>query len=159
VDRFLGRIFELPGSVFPEELLKPEKQDLDNYVAGIDAICDAQKTVALNYFEDGSVNAACPPIRALLHIMAHGHYEGKGVDNPEIRALFTREGLLASNWYKERLAVKQRRDIALWQRHVAALEAAGKSVATAHAELMRVSSPEYLAELSGTIGADPFHGQ
>jgi hypothetical protein len=105
------------------------------------------------------VNAACPPIRALLHIMAHGHYEGKGVDNPEIRALFTREGLLASNWYKERLAVKQRRDIALWQRHVAALEAAGKSVATAHAELMRVSSPEYLAELSGTIGADPFHGQ
>jgi phosphoenolpyruvate carboxykinase (diphosphate) len=159
VDRFLGRIFELPGSVFPEELLKPEKQDLGNYVAGIEAICDAQKTVALNYFEDGSVHAACPPIRALLHIMAHGHYEGKGIDDPSIRALFTREGLLASDWYKERLAVKQERDIALWQRHVAALETAGKHVANAHAELMRVSSPEYLAELRGTIGADPFHGQ
>ena len=159
VDRFLGRIFELPGSVFPEELLRPEKQDLGNFVAGIEAICEAQKTVALNYFEDGSVHAACPPIRALLHIMAHGQYEGKGIDDPSIRALFTREELLASNWYKERLAVKQRRDIALWQRHVAALEAAGKSVATAHAELMRMSSPEYLAELRGTIGADPFHGQ
>lgn len=159
VDRFLGRIFELPGSVFPEELLKPEKQDLDNYVAGIEAICDAQKAVALNYFEDSSVNAACPPIRALLHIMAHSHFEGKGIDDPGIRALFTREVLLASDWYQERLAVKQRRDITLWQRHVAALEAAGKYVPTAHAELMRVSSPEYLAELRGTIGADPFQGQ
>jgi phosphoenolpyruvate carboxykinase (diphosphate) len=159
VDRFLGRIFELPGSVFPEELLKPEKQDLGNYVAGIEAICEAQKTVALNYFEDGSVNAACPPIRALLHIMAHGHYEGKGIDDPAIRALFTREILLASDWYKERLSVKQRRDMALWQRHVAALATAGKYVANAHAELIRVSSPEYLAELRGTIGADPFHLQ
>ena len=27
VDRFLGRIFETPGSVFPEEILRPEKQD------------------------------------------------------------------------------------------------------------------------------------
>jgi hypothetical protein len=67
--------------------------------------------------------------------------------------------LLASDWYKERLTVKQHRDIALWQRHVAALAAAGKSVAAAHSELIRVSSPEYLAELQGTIGADPFHGQ
>ena len=159
VDRFLGRIFELPGSVFPEELLKPEKQDLGNYVAGIEAICEAQKTVALNYFEDGSVDAACPPIRALLHIMAHGHYEGKGIDDPSIRALFRREGLLASDWYKERLAVKQKRDIALWKRHVAALETAGKNAAAAHAELGRVSSPDYLEELRGTIGADPFHGQ
>src|SRR5205823_12534414 len=28
VDRFLGRIFEMPGTVFPEEMLRPEKQDL-----------------------------------------------------------------------------------------------------------------------------------
>ncbi len=160
VDRFLGRIFELPGSVFPEELLKPEKQDMGNFVAGIEAICEAQRTVALNYFEDGSVEAACPPVRALLHVMAHGHYEGKGVDDPSIRALFTREALMASDWYAERLAVKQKRDIALWQRHVAALEAAGaEGLAAAKAELARVGLAEYLAELRGTIGADPFHLQ
>jgi hypothetical protein len=160
VDRFLGRIFELPGSVFPEELLRPEKQDLDNFVAGIEAICEAQRTVALNYFEDGSVDAACPPIRALLHIMAHGHFEGKGVDDPSVRALFTRDALLSSDWYAERLAVKQLRDIALWQRHVVALEAAGaEGLDAARAELRRVISPEYLAELRGTIGADPFHKQ
>ena len=159
VDRFLGRIFELPSSVFPEELLRPEKQDLDNYVAGIEAICEAQRTVALNYFEDGSVEAACPPVRALLHIMAHGHCENKGIDDPSIRALFTREALLASDWYAERLAVKQKRDIALWRRHVASLNAAGLDSQAAKAELARVSSAAYLAELRGTIGADPFHLQ
>ena len=159
VDRFLGRIFELPGSVFPEELLKPEKQDLPNYVAGIEAICEAQRTVALNYFEDGSVDAACPPIRALLHIMAHGHYESKGVDDPSIRALFTREALLASDWYAERLTTKQKRDVALWRRHVTSLEASGLDATAARTELARVSSPAYLAELSGTIGADPFNKQ
>ncbi len=154
VDRFLGRIFELPGAVFPEELLRPEKQDMDNFVAGVDAICEAQRTVALNYFEDGSINAACPPIRALLHIMAHGNFEGKGVDDPTIRALFTREALLASDWYAERLATKQKRDIALWHRHVAAQDSAAT-----RAELARVSSPAYLNELRGTLGADPFHNQ
>jgi hypothetical protein len=159
VDRFLGRIFELPGSVFPEELLRPEKQDPGNFVAGIEAICEAQRTVALNYFEDGSVDAACPPIRALLHIMAHGNYEGRGIADPVIRALFTRDAMLESDWYAERLAVKQKRDIPLWRRHVASLEAAGECAAQARAELARVASPEYLAELRGTIGADPFHGQ
>jgi hypothetical protein len=159
VDRFLGRIFELPGSVFPEELLRPEKQNLDNFVDGIEAICEAQRTVALNYFEDGSVNAACPPIRALLHIMAHGNYEGRGIDDACVRTLFTREAMLASDWYAERLTVKQKRDVNLWSRHVAALEAAGLCAQAAKAGLSRVSSPEYLAELRGTIGADPFHGQ
>jgi hypothetical protein len=125
----------------------------------VEAICEAQRTVALNYFDDGSVDAACPPIRALLHIMAHGHYEGKGIDDPSIRALFTREGLLAGDWYAERLAVKQTRDMALWRRHVASLESAGMESQPARIELERVSSPAYLAELRGTIGADPFHGQ
>jgi hypothetical protein len=30
---------------------------------------------------------------------------------------------------------------------------------SARAEMARVSSPAYLAELRGTMGADPFHGQ
>ena len=154
VDRFLGRIFELPGAVFPDLLLRPEKQDMENFVKGVEAICEAQRLVALNYFEDGSVNAACPPIRALLHIMAHGTYEGKGIKEPSIRGMFTREALLSSDWYAERLATKQKRDIALWTRHVAATNSAA-----AKAELTRVSSPAYLEELRGTIGADPFHSQ
>jgi len=169
VDRFLGRIFETPGSVFPNDLLRPELQDLDLYAAGVDAIVETQQRVALNYFEDGSVAAACPPLKALLHIMAGGNYQGKGIDHPEIRALFDRETMLASDWYRERLSVKQSRDITLWQRHAAALAAfrarpsggleLDQRQVLIDCQLARVSAPSYLEELRGTIGADPFHGQ
>jgi hypothetical protein len=80
--------------------------------------------------------------------------------------------MLASDWYRERLSVKQERDIALWRRHEAALESFRKSrgvVGTGidiaerseliRREFARVSSASYLQELRGTIGADPFHCQ
>jgi phosphoenolpyruvate carboxykinase (diphosphate) len=161
VDHFLGRIFETPDAVFPDVMLRPEKQDLVQFAAGVGAIVETQTRVALQFFEDGSVNAACPPLKALLHIMAHGSYEGLGVDAPEIREMFTREAMLASDWYRERLATKQERDVALWTRHVAALEASGlrDRLEEAHLQLARVSAPAYLRELEGTIGADPFHLQ
>jgi len=159
VDHFLGRIFETPDAVFPDTMLRPEKQDLAQFAAGVEAIVETQTRVALQYFEDGSVDAACPPLKALLHIMARGSYEGMGVDAPEIRGLFTREAMLASGWYRERLRVKQDRDIALWTRHVAALESAGRPLEEGRAQLARVSAPQYLQELEGTIGADPFHLQ
>ena len=169
-DRFLGRIFETPDSVFPEELLRPETQDPAVFAAGVESIVEAQRRVALNYFEDGSVAAACPPLQALLHIMAHGDWEGKGIEHPDVRALFTRDSVLASDWYQERLKVKQERDVALWRCHLVALEAFRSSaqsahvdiaarLATAQEQLARVSAPAYLEELLGTIGADPFHGQ
>jgi hypothetical protein len=166
-ERFLGRIFETPDTVFTEEILRPEKQDMDAFAAGVDAIVAAQKRVAQNYFYDGSVHAACPPLKALLHIMANGDWEGKGVGDPQFRAMFTRESVLSSDWYKERLRTKQERDIALWKRHIAALEASVSApgsrqfdlrsrLAEACAQMARVSSVAYLAELVGTIGADPF---
>ena len=89
----------------------------------MDAIVEAQRTVALNYFEDGSVDAACPPSAALLHIMAHGQYQGKTEMNQCIRAMFTHESLLQSDWYKQRLCAKQTVDITLWSRRCDALKA------------------------------------
>ena len=170
VDRFLGRLFETPDAVFTEPMLRPEKQDLEQFAAGVDAIVEAQMRVARQYFEDGSVQTACPPLRALLHIMACGSYEGKGADDPAVRQMFTRDALLSSEWYRERLRTKQARDVALWERHIAALDAfqvrgvtapgvdvAGR-LSEARRNLARVSAPEYLRELEGTIGADPFHG-
>ena len=121
-DRFLGRLFETPDVVFTEEMLRPEKQGMELFAAGVDAIVEAQRRVALNYFEDGSVDAACPPLKALLHIMAHGEFEGMTLNDPRFRGLFDREVVLASDWYKERLRTKQQRDVALWQRHLAALQ-------------------------------------
>ena len=170
VDHFLGRIFEMPSAVFPEELLRPEKQDLSIFVTGVDAIVEAQRTVAMNYFEDGSVNAACPPIKALLHIMAYGEYDGMHENDASFRALFTREALLGSEWYRERLRIQQSHDVALWTRHTEALESFDRNgsgasgidwdarLGKARAQLKRVSSGGYPAELVGTIGMDPLVG-
>jgi hypothetical protein len=126
--------------------------------------------VAQSYFADGSVALACPPLRALLHIMARGQHEGRDVNHPEFRALFTRQSVLASDWYAERLAAKQRHDIQLWRKHVAYLEnflkkknyaeEAARLGIPAKLELARrtwdeVKSPAYLAGLKGTIGLQP----
>jgi hypothetical protein len=171
---FLGRIFEIPGAVFTEEILRPETQDLQSFAEGIDAIVESQRSVAMHYFADGSVEAACPPLKALLHIMVHGHYNGLVLDSPDLRQMFTRESMLASGWYAERLKVRQERDIDLWNRHVAALEAFRTESSRVHPaqsidiegllkiarqQLARVSAPAYLTNLSGTLGADPLHGQ
>jgi hypothetical protein len=170
VDRFLGRVFETPAAVFSEEMLRPEKQDIVQFAAGVDAIIEAQTRVARQYFEDGSVEAACPPLQALLHIMAWGSHQGKGVEDAAVRCLFTREYLMESGWYRERLRAKQTRDIALWTRHLCAIERfqAGGDVLRgvdiearldeSRRQLARVGAPEYLTELEGTIGADPFCG-
>ena len=108
VDRFLGRIFEMPSTVFTEEILRPETQNVAMFAAGIQAITEAQRSVALNYFKDGSIDAACPPLKALLHIMAYGEYEGMHESDPCILKMFTRESLLASDWYRERLRQSNR---------------------------------------------------
>ncbi len=163
-DHFLGRIFETPDAVFSQEMLRPEQQGLDIFVEGLTSILEAQRRVALNYFEDGSIEAACPPIAALLHIMAHGQWNGLTVDTPEVRQMFTRESLLASDWYQERLAAKQERDVVLWNRNVGALEYAlsrgnsemSERLRRARERLTHVSSPDYRRDLVGTIGADPF---
>ena len=170
VHGFLGKIFDNPNQVFTEEILRPELQDLEVFVDGINNIVEAQRKVAQRYLDDGSVEEACPPLRALLYIMATGEYQGMDVHHPEIRRMFTREYLLESDWYHERLKVKQARDIALWERHIQALRrfaaqpgfedeaerlGIAERLAKAEAELERVKSPEYLQSLVGTIGADP----
>jgi phosphoenolpyruvate carboxykinase (diphosphate) len=172
VRAYFGRVFDKPAAVFTEDILKPEIQDPAAFADGVRNIVETQQRAAISYFEDGSVEDASPPLRALLKIMAHGEWEGKTVGHPEVRSLFTRESLMASRWYKQRLAVKQGRDAALWQRHVRTLteflalpghkEEADRLGITARLErakqeLDRVKSRAYLGELQGTIGADPIH--
>ena len=172
VHTYFGRVFDNPTVVFTDEILKPELQDPAVFADGVNNIVEAQQRVAEGYFADGTIDDACPPLRAILYIMARGNYEGKTASDPEIRALFTREALLTSDWYRERLETKQQRDVALWARHTRNLrefltraghrdEAERLGIAGqleyARAELERVSAPEYLATLIGTIGADPIH--
>ncbi len=65
---------------------------------------------------------ACPPLNVLLRIMRDDHYEGKELSDPEIRAMFTLDWLLQSEWYAEFLKRRQAGEIALWHRHVNYLE-------------------------------------
>jgi len=170
VHGFFGKIFDNPSTVFTEEILKPETQGLDVYVDGINNIIEAQQREASRYISDGSVEDACPPLKALLHIMANGEYEGMDAHHPDFRAMFSREYLLNSDWYHERLQIKQARDIALWTRHVNSLmlfledenyadEAARLGISdrfvAASEKLEQVRSKEYLQDLVGTLGADP----
>jgi hypothetical protein len=170
VHGFLGKIFDTPMAVFTAEMLRPELQDRAVFVDGVENIVEAQRRVAQRYLDDGSIEDACPPLKALLHIMAEGHYQGHDVHHPEIRALFSRAALLASDWYRERLEVKQARDLGLWRRHVAYLEAflrrdshrdvaarlgIADRLAQARARIDWLGSEAYLQSLQGTIGADP----
>ena len=170
--KFFGRIFEEPLSVFSEEVLKPELQNLEDYVDGIKNICEAQKRVAEMYFEDGSIEAAVPPLKILLHIMAYGNYEGKDISDPELRETFTRQVSLESPWYAERLKLKQKREADLWSGHIAYIEtflsdpinaplaeelSLPEKLTWARENLKEIESARYLASLAGTIGADPLY--
>jgi hypothetical protein len=122
VHHYFGKLFDTPSLVLSEAILKPETQDMACFVDGIANIVETQRRVAQEYIDDGSIEEACPPLKALLHIMASGHYQGKGAHHPSIRAMFTQENLLASSWYRERLKTKQARDVELWRKHVLYLE-------------------------------------
>ena len=170
VSGFMGKIFDNPAVVIDEAFLKPETQDLDVFVDGINNIVEAQQLVAQTYLEDGSLDDACPPLKALLTIMATGEYEGKDVQHPDIRSLFGRDVLIASDWYQRRLETKQQRDIDLWKKNCAYLQeflnkeshedlavrlGISDRLEVAKEKLLFVSSKEYLDSLYGTIGADP----
>jgi hypothetical protein len=156
--------------VLTPEMLKPELQSMEIFVDGMDNIVSTHQRVAEHYFNDGTIEFACPPLKALLHIMAHGQFEGKDLAHPAIRSLFTRRALLSSAWYHERLKAKRRVDTALWQRHVQSLEqflnhsrevdeeyliTIEDRLMDARANLRRVSSDTYLEEMQGTLGAEP----
>jgi hypothetical protein len=170
VNNFFGRVFNHPHSVLTEAMLRPEQQDPAEFADGVANVLETHRRVAEHYFNDGSIELACPPLRALLHIMRDDHFEGEGVESSKVRELFSRENMLASAWYLERLKAKQTLDLRLWRRHSDYLEKflgrpgyaeeaqrLGIRDRLSHARVMieRIKTPGYLDELVGTIGAEP----
>lgn len=172
VTTFFGRVFNEPETLFPEDMLRPEQQSMEEFIDGVNNIVETQQKVALNYFEDGSVEIACPPLKALLHIMAHGHYEGKDAQDPEIRKLFTLESLMESEWYQARLDAKLDVDFRLLERQLQYLNQflekehyatvakkleiqARRDLVTKRLEDLRKRHAAEVDRLSGTIGVDP----
>ena len=167
---YFGRVFADPASLFTEEMLRPELQDMESFADGVSNIVETQRRVAQNYFDDGSIDDACPPMEALLHIMAKGDFHGKTLADPDVRQLFDPDVMLASDWYLARLEAKLKVDARLWGRHLKSLEAFAANeiyaneqgrldipgrLAIARRQLAKVQDPAYLEGLKGTLGADP----
>jgi len=170
--RCMNRIFDEPTAVFNEAMLQPELQGMADYVDGINNIVEAQEKVALRYFEDGSVAAAIPPLKILLNIMAYGHYQGKEMSDPELRKFFDRAYIVNSDWYRERLLLKQQKDLKFFTKQIDYLNSFIDNPNNINviaemnieARLMKIkakykeaNSPKYLESLIGTIGADPLY--
>ena len=104
--------------------------------------------------------------------MAYGTYEGKEISDPELRKYFERDYITNSDWYKDRLKLKQEKDIRFYGSQIAYLETfisnpnnsdlvsemkikdRLKSVKKLYNEAI---SEAYLDSLVGTIGADPLY--
>ncbi|MDX2108620.1 MAG: hypothetical protein SFY80_00090 [Verrucomicrobiota bacterium] len=167
---FFGRVFANPAAVLTDEMLRPEIQDLAVFADGMDNILSTHRRVAELYFEDGSVEQACPPLKALLHIMAKGNYNGHTIQSPEVRALFDRDAMLASDWYAARLKARQQVEHNLWTNHLSYLRTyigntryanyvktmqLDARVKEAQEKLEIIDNPDYHKSLLGTLGTDP----
>ena len=170
VSRFFARVFDNPTRVFSPEMLRPETQSLADYADGINNITEAQERVAKEYFDSGSVEAACPPLKSLLHIMVYGEHDGLTLESPELRAMFELDNVLNSDWYQARLKMQQHRDITGCRKQIAYLEKVlsepQAQSATAEMDLparldklrvrlAQVQDEGYVSSLQGALGADP----
>ncbi|MCB1098815.1 MAG: hypothetical protein KDN22_24800, partial [Verrucomicrobiae bacterium] len=162
VNRFMARVFSNPVDLFPADMLRPEQQDLSVYAESMDNILATHKRAAQHYFNDGGVDAACPPLKALLHIMRDGSYQGMELSHPEIRKLFHRETMVASDWYHERLDSQAQSDATRASRILSYLNTFTGDYSdlddkrnAVRNQLEHFQTPSYRESLVGTIGRDP----
>ena len=102
--------------------------------------------------------------------MVEGHFEGKKITALEVRGLFDRETVLASNWYQARLDTKVIVEQNLIARKITALEdflnkesheseisrlGILENLKSAMARQSELETTEYRNSLIGTIGTDP----
>jgi len=120
--KYLGKIFDEPQAIFSEEILKPENQDMEAFVDGVLNIANGHKKAAMDYFNDGSIEEAIPPIKAILNIMAYGEYQGHTINDSFVRDLFKKETVLSSDWYAARLKSKQNIDADLLKKKITNIE-------------------------------------
>ena len=165
--KYFGRIFMHPHVVFSENMLRPELQDVDAYVASVRTIVTTHKRVAQSYLDDGTVALAVPPIRALLEVMATGESEGMTLHDERFRRLFDREEVLSSAWYRARLESQRASDSTHQRNAVAAMTkfieeptnaaaaerlGIGQRIEAMKARLETSTRPGAAEELAGTLG-------
>ena len=102
--------------------------------------------------------------------MAYGNYEGKDLSDPQLRKYFDRNFVIKSDWYNDRLKLKQNKDTAFMKKEIQYLEGfiakqnnqilveemqIKHHLENARTKLTQIKSEKYLEDLIGTIGADP----
>ncbi|MDR1401811.1 MAG: hypothetical protein LBI81_02540 [Puniceicoccales bacterium] len=164
---FAGRVFASPDVIFPDEMLRPELQNMEIFADSMEAIVDAHRRAAMLIIDGGELEKAIPPLRALLHIAADGEYEGLKLGDAKFRSMFARENVIGSEWYMVRLKkyqASQIKHLTGGMKHIADLRelqgerlensgidlwAREKAVAE---ELNFVSGETYADGLIGTLG-------
>ena len=172
--KYFGRIFLHPHVVFTPDMLRPEVQDRRVFSESVRTISATHARVASAYFADGTADLAVPPVRALLEIMATGRTtSGLTLDDDAFRQLFTREAVLASEWYAARVEALREVELDRLNRALASMEDfADKTLNAATASRLgltarRASVTARINELTqnpellwGTIGRQvDWHGQ
>lgn len=166
-----GRVFTNPDMVFTPDMLKPEEQDMGIFADAMANIVEAHQWVAEQYFRDGSIQQAVPPLAALLNIMARGSHEGMTLEAPALRAMFTRDAVIKSDWYRARLLKRREREHRVMEATCREMETflampeyeeesarlhIQQRLAWSRSRLAFLKTPEYIDSLNGTIGADVF---
>ncbi len=160
----------IPPKFSPTRSCSPELQDGESFADGVLYIAEAQRRVATQYLSDGGYELACPPLQAILNIMAYGDHEGLTIDDPQIRSMFTREALLQSDWYRRRLREQKHRDIEHWRSfekrlnrfmasksHADSVQELNLHERIAYAQQKRAAAEadDYEQRIAGSLGADP----
>ncbi|MDR3273864.1 MAG: hypothetical protein LBS87_00815 [Puniceicoccales bacterium] len=161
---FAGRVLSFPDSLFTDEVLHPEKQDLSVFADSMANIVESHKHAAEIIMSSNDIEHAIPPLKALLNIMHTGEHEGMALNSPRFRDLFKRESVVNGEWYLDRLKNRQAHHIdhlkngIHYLRAFADLRGNGKElnikakIDKINGELARVSFPQYISSLVGTIG-------
>lgn len=156
----LGKMWVNPEEVVPDDMLRPELQDLRAYAQSHQVMEKTQRdAVTEAYFGESEFEYAnaCPEIQIVLSLMKDGHWNGKTANDREIQEIFhpekLRDRVLSSSWYRERLVAQQRRDVERLEFFARELQGSNE-VGAILAELERVKSKGYLESLHGTLGAN-----
>ncbi|MDE6432559.1 MAG: hypothetical protein K2L13_04160 [Opitutales bacterium] len=162
---FAGRVLSFPDSLFTDDILHPEDQDKDIFVDSMDNITESHKNAANIILDSGEIEKAIPPLMTLLYIMRDGSHDGMNLSSERFRSMFNRQNVLSSNWYHARLESKQQSYIEhlkngqkYLQEYISAHELSEdvsdfeQNLNWTNDELVRVTSPDYINRLVGTIG-------
>jgi hypothetical protein len=164
---FGSRVFSSADSLFTDEMLRPELQDMDIFAESMETILDAHRRAAELVIKSDEIKQAIPPLYALLYITAYGDFDGMKLQDETFRQMFDYDYVINSDWYLERLKCYKNAQIdhltegrtrlqGIYEFHDAIDEESADIIENRldnlEKELAFVRSPAYLKAIIGTLG-------